>query len=79
MRFNKEKCREPHLGENSRLRENGTGGDGPGCVLQKDMVSSKSRLRPNAGGGTDGIGAAPLLPGLCELAACDPARQPQKQ
>lgn len=81
MRFNKEKCRELHLGENSRLHENGTGGDGPGRVLQKDMVSSKSRLRPNARGGADGIGVIPPLPatGLCELASCDPVLQPQKQ
>ena len=81
MRFNKEKGRELHLGENSRLHENGTGGDGPGRVLQKDMVSSKSCLRPNARGGADGIGVIPPLPatGLCELASCDPVLQPQKQ
>lgn len=68
MQFNTEKCRELHLGENSRLQENGTGGEGPGRVLQKDMVSSKSRLRPNARGGADGIGVVPPLPatGRCD-------------
>lgn len=81
MQFNKETCRELHLGENSQLHENGTGRGGPGRVLQKDMVSSKSHLRPNAHGGADGIGVVPSLPttGLCELASCDPVLQPHKQ
>lgn len=68
MRFNREKCRELHLGENSRLHENGMGGEGPGRVLQSGMVSSKRHLRPNARGGADGIGVVPPLPatGLCD-------------